>query len=394
MSSTESVVSQPGGAAPGPLALLGAAGLGAAAMYFLDPDRGARRRSLARDRVVHAGHVAGDAWGTASRDIGNRARGLASVARSRAQEQDVPADEVLAERVRAELGRVVSHPSAIVVTAQQGRVTLAGPVLAREVRSLLRRVQRVRGVTDVDSRLEAHETADAVPALQGGAERRRARSELPQENWTPAARLAAGVAGGAIALAAARREDRLGNVIGLAGLALLTRSLTNTELRKLVRSRQGIPTRKTVAVNAPVDQVFGFFTDWENWPQFMSHVRSVSASGQRGAVGERTHWVVDGPAGTAVEWDAVTTRFVPNETLSWQSVEGAAVQHTGTLQFVPLDDGTTRVHVEMSYSPPAGAVGHTVAKLFGRDPESQMDDDLARLKTTIETGRAPRDAAG
>jgi uncharacterized membrane protein len=201
------------------------------------------------------------------------------------------------------------------------------------------------------------------------------------------------VAGGAIALAAARREDRLGNVIGLAGLALLTRSLTNTELRKLVRSRQGIPTRKTVAVNAPVDQVFGFFTDWENWPQFMSHVRSVSASGQRGAVGERTHWVVDGPAGTAVEWDAVTTRFVPNETLSWQSVEGAAVQHTGTLQFVPLDDGTTRVHVEMSYSPPAGAVGHTVAKLFGRDPESQMDDDLARLKTTIETGRAPRDAA-
>ena len=381
-------------ATSGSVALLGAAGLGAAVMYFLDPDRGAWRRSRVRDRAVHAGHVAGDAWDTTRRDFGNRARGLAADVRSRVR-TDTPTDEVLAARVRAELGRAVSHPGAIEVSAEQGRVMLSGPVLAREADALVRRVLRVRGVVDVDSRLDVHETPGDVPALQGGGMGAVDELELPQENWTPTTRLAAGLAGGALALAAARRTDRLGSVLGLAGLTLLTRSVTNMELRKLagLSGREGIDIRKTINVNAPVEEVFAFFADWENWPKFMSHVRSVTSSGAGGAVGERTHWVVDGPAGTTVEWDAETTRFMPNETIAWQSLEGAAVQHAGTLQFVPTADGTTRVHIQMSYNPPAGAVGHAVAKLFGRDPRSQMNDDLARLKTTIETRRAPSDAA-
>ena len=71
---------------------------------------------------------------------------------------------------------------------------------------------------------------------------------------------------------------------------------------------------------------------------------------------------------------------------------GAAVAHTGVIRLVPLDDAT-RVELRMSYNPPAGVLGHVVAASFGRDPKRQMDDDLARLKTTIETGHAPRDAA-
>jgi len=363
-------------------------------MYFLDPGRGARRRSLVRDRVVHAGHVAGDAVGTTGRDLGNRVRGLVAEARSRVR-TDTPADEVLVGRVRSELGRVVSHPGAITVTAEQGRVTLSGPVLAREVNALLRRVSRVRGVRDVENRLEVHETPGDVPALQGGSEPTGGRFEYLQENWAPSARLAAGVAGGALAAAGARRKDTLGSVLSLAGLTVLARSVTNKELRELagVEGRQAIDIQKTINVNAPVGEVFGFFTDWENWPKFMTHVRSVTASGPRGAVGERTHWVVDGPAGTTVEWDAETTRFVENEVIAWVSVEGSIVQHAGTLTFSNNPDGSTRVHVQMSYNPPAGAVGHTVAKIFGRDPRRQMNDDLARLKTTIETGTPPRDAA-
>jgi uncharacterized membrane protein len=51
------------------------------------------------------------------------------------------------------------------------------------------------------------------------------------------------------------------------------------------------------------------------------------------------------------------------------------------------------VDVRMSYNPPAGAVGHALARLLGSDPKSAMDEDLARVKTTLETGRPPRDAA-
>jgi uncharacterized membrane protein len=47
----------------------------------------------------------------------------------------------------------------------------------------------------------------------------------------------------------------------------------------------------------------------------------------------------------------------------------------------------------MSYNPPAGAIGLSLAALFGSDPKALMDDDLVRMKTMIETGKAPHDAA-
>jgi uncharacterized membrane protein len=47
----------------------------------------------------------------------------------------------------------------------------------------------------------------------------------------------------------------------------------------------------------------------------------------------------------------------------------------------------------MSYNPVAGALGHLVASLFGADPERQMEEDLMRMKTLLETGTPPHDAA-
>jgi uncharacterized membrane protein len=380
---------------PSALALLGAAGLGAALMYAFDPGRGARRRKMIADRLVHAGHVAADAAGVTRRDVSNRARGVAARARALGSDDDAD-DRVIEERVRAELGRVVSHPGAIAVTATDGWVTLAGPVLAREKDNLLARTRGVRGVTGVVDQLEAHETAESVPALQGGVERTGSTFELRQENWTPAARLLTGVAGSALALYGARRRGPVGTALGLAGLALFTRGAANTDLARVTGvggGRRAVDVQKTINVSAPPDEVFGWITEWESFPQWMSHVREVTASGPRGAVGERTHWVVDGPAGVPIAWDAETTKFEPGRLVSWKTVEGSTVEHAGTLQIAPNADRGTRVHVRMTYRPPAGAVGHVVAAFFGRDPKRQMDDDLMRLKSTIEGGQPPRDAA-
>jgi uncharacterized membrane protein len=63
------------------------------------------------------------------------------------------------------------------------------------------------------------------------------------------------------------------------------------------------------------------------------------------------------------------------------------------VRFVGTTDGGTRVSVELSYIPPAGAFGHAVATMFGADPKSEMDADLLRMKSMIETGHAPHDAA-
>lgn len=194
----------------------------------------------------------------------------------------------------------------------------------------------------------------------------------------------------------AGRRDPVHAALGLVGLGLFACAATNRPTSKLVgvgAGRDVIEIRKSIAIGAPVDEVFAWFTEWRRWPEWMSHVREVRASGERGAVGQRTHWVVDGLAGTTVRWDAEVTRIVPDEVISWKTVDGSAIEHTGTMRFERAGDDLTRVHIRMSYHPAPGALGHAVATLLGRDPKHQMDDDLVRLKTAIEEGRTPSDAA-
>jgi hypothetical protein len=148
------------------VSFLAGAAIGAGLMFLLDPDRGNRRRALARDQVRRVGHRAGEELGAKARHFGNRARGAVASARSRLR-SDQADDTVIEERVRAELGRVVSHPGPIVVTVEHGVVTLSGPILAREREELIGLVRGVRGVRDLEDRLETHESPAGVPGLQG-----------------------------------------------------------------------------------------------------------------------------------------------------------------------------------------------------------------------------------
>jgi hypothetical protein len=156
------------------LALLGAIGAGAAIMYFLDPDRGAARRAVARDRLTSTLHDAEQRLDASRRHVANRARGLLAETRAKLTPEDVD-DEVLVGRVRAELGRESSHPGAIEVASERCVITLSGPVLADEVDRVLQVTRKVRGVREVVSQLEVHEAAGSVPGLQGGGEASAAR---------------------------------------------------------------------------------------------------------------------------------------------------------------------------------------------------------------------------
>jgi hypothetical protein len=213
-------------------ALLLGAGIGAAAMYLLDPDRGKRRRALVRDKFALATRKTGDCMDVTFSDVRNRTRGLIAAIQSRLTSEQ-PDDAVLVDRVRSKLGRIVSHPAAIAVTVQEGNVTLSGPVLASEVSHLLFCVKWVSGVKDVTNNLESHEEAGNHPALQGGREHPRNRFEFLQENWSPTARLLAGAAGASLAVYGGTRRNALGAGLGAAGLLLTTRAITNTEFSHL-----------------------------------------------------------------------------------------------------------------------------------------------------------------
>jgi len=175
-----------------PLTLVGGIGMGAGLMYLLDAEQGARRRSIVRDKAVHTLHLGGTVLRRASRDLARRSKGLALQAGSRLR-PDHADDQVLHDRVRSKLGHCVSHSSAIEVSVEDGRVVLTGDVLASEVSHLLKAVRGVRGVREVENRLQEHETAGDVSTLQGGAERPGSRRHLP-----PATRLLLGIAGGAL----------------------------------------------------------------------------------------------------------------------------------------------------------------------------------------------------
>ena len=362
--------------------------LGAGAMYLLDPDRGARRRSLLRDRFVHAGHKFGDGLSATARDTRNRALGAAAELRSRFKQDQVD-DAVLHERVRSAIGRVATHPSSITVTAFEGQVTLSGHVLEDEVDELISRVKQVRGVREVRNELQMHRSANGVPALQGGGRPREQRSELMQENWAPAIRLGLGALGGVLALKGFRSKGVIANTLTLAGMGLISRAVTNLPAGRLLGTnggRRALDIQKTIVVSAPIEQVWELWSNFEHFPRFMSHLREV-----RRVSTNRSHWVAAGPAGVPVEWDAVITEWEPRESIAWKSVEGSTVETAGRVRFQSLADGNTEIDVQLSYNPPAGALGHTVASLFGVDPKRAMDEDMVRLKSLLEEGKTRAD---
>ena len=365
------------------------AALGAAAMYVLDPNRGRRRRAIFRDKtrsslanITHLAQVS-------ARDISHRVQGFGATARRVFIGRGATDDLVLIERVRAKMGRVVSHPHAIQIGARAGRITLSGPIVAGEAAPLLDVVRSVWGVSSIDDHLVVYDRPESIPALQGGVRRNATRSESMQEEWTPALRVAAVLGGGALAICAMRQRGLAKLAFATIAAGLTARGAANMPLKRiagLTRSRRAIELHKTIEIAAPRERVYDLWTDCENFPRFMSHVEEV-----RELDDGRMHWVVRGPAGSHFECDATVTRAIRPEALSWRTEPGAVVQHAGSVHFEDADDGT-RVSVKMSYSA-AGGLGHAIASLLGGDPKRQLDDDLARMKMFIEQGMPPHDAA-
>jgi uncharacterized membrane protein len=144
--------------------------------------------------------------------------------------------------------------------------------------------------------------------------------------------------------------------------------------------------KAAVTVNRPRDEVYGFWRKLENFPRFMAHIESVEVRD-----GGRSHWRATAPAGRTVEWDAQIRADRPGELLSWESLPGSGVENRGSVRFADAPGGRgTEIHVTISYKPPAGALGATIAKLFGEEPQQQVKDDLRRAKQILEAGEIVR----
>jgi uncharacterized membrane protein len=268
--------------------LLGGALLGAASMYFLDPDRGKRRRHQAVDRARGALSDVEELAGKAERDLEHRSRGLAARARG--------------------------------APAHRGR---------------------------------------GLRVLVGG---------------TPEQRLLQGVAGGALATWGLARRGILGAGAVVTGASLIASAA-------VPRQDGMIRVQKTITIDAAVEEVFAFWSRFENFPRFMEHVVEVRTEDGR------SRWKVAGPAGMPIEWQAEITEQIEPRKIAWRSLPGSVVDHRGEVHFERAGDGATRISVHMVYRPPGGALGHAAAGFLLGDPKTLMDDDLLRLKSLFERGK-------
>lgn len=150
----------------------------------------------------------------------------------------------------------------------------------------------------------------------------------------------------------------------------------------------GMRLEAAITVNKPAVEVYRFWRRLENHPRFVQHLQSVASTSEK-----HSHWVAQVPSQMPVTWDAEIVEDRENALLSWRSLPGADVDHTGTVRFQELPNSRgTEVHVRLEYAPPGGIAGVAIARLFKTLTVRQLREDLRRFKQIIEAGELPTTA--
>lgn len=139
---------------------------------------------------------------------------------------------------------------------------------------------------------------------------------------------------------------------------------------------------KSILIDRPRAELFAFWRDFSNLPQFMVALESVTPSGK-----DRTRWRIKAPLGQTVELETEITDLRENEAIGWRSVEGSDIRTEGHVTFTdaPGNRGTV-LTASIGYTPPAGDLGRAIAKLFAAEPNVQARHELKRFKMLMETG--------
>ncbi len=136
---------------------------------------------------------------------------------------------------------------------------------------------------------------------------------------------------------------------------------------------------ESIEVQAPLQDVFTYWSNLENFPQIMSNVEEVRVTGQ-----DTSHWQVKGPLGTDIEYDAKTTEMSPERGIAWQS-EGE-VDNSGQVRFEEVAAGLTRIDGSLTYADPTGGrLGELAAEAI-QNPERQLGEDLENFARRVERG--------
>lgn len=141
--------------------------------------------------------------------------------------------------------------------------------------------------------------------------------------------------------------------------------------------------KSCIEVDAPASQCYQQWHDFENFPRFMKNVKSVTRQDD-----QCWHWVVNGPLGKDIEWDAVMDGDEPSKVISWHTVSEPDVGVQGAVRFDEIDEGRTQVTCTIQYKPPAGPLGELIAGIFS-NPHKMVEEDLENFKHLVEGTNQP-----
>lgn len=135
---------------------------------------------------------------------------------------------------------------------------------------------------------------------------------------------------------------------------------------------------RNIIVKADAETAFKAWSNFDNFPMFMKHVKSVSPAGNG-----KSHWEVSGPLGKTVEWEAEITRLEPNKRIGWSTKDRKGdLTTSGQVSFNALPNHETEVTVMFHYEPKGGVIGDIVAGFA--NPEKKLEEDLSNFKNYVE----------
>jgi uncharacterized membrane protein len=153
----------------------------------------------------------------------------------------------------------------------------------------------------------------------------------------------------------------------------------------VIPAQTGTKVEQSITINRPAMELYSFWREVENLPRIMRHLKSVEAIDSK-----RSRWLAEGPMGTTAQWEAEIFNEEEAELIAWRSLPESQVATTGSIRFKELKNGRgTAVTVSLKYNPPGGKVASAIAWLLGSDAEQEIEEDLRRFKSQMETGEVP-----
>ena len=208
------------------------------------------------------------------------------------------------------------------------------------------------------------------------------RSEFSRGVGSSRQRILLGVVGLLAAYIGLRRRGPLGLVLGLGGFWSILRASSNLAKTEAFGylTHPVIRIRRQILVQAPVEAVYQFWSEFSNFSLFMSYVHEVDVN-QNG----NTTWTVAGPARLPIHWDSEVFELIPGRSIAWRTLPGASIHNSGIVRLREVGPRhITQVDIELAYAPIAGVFGYGLIKLLGFDPRETIDRDLQKMKGLIE----------